>query len=105
MMVMATRLSKHVNRHISELTATNNSTILTRSGINLNKYPSANHKDIGDRLMIYADTHKSLPKRTTDFYKRKFYFDVDKITKTTKAWSKAIAKHAERTGRIRRITM
>ena len=104
MMVMATRLSKHVNRHISELTASNTSTALTRSGINLNKYPSANHKDIGDRLLIYADTHKNLPKHTTDFYNKKFYFDVNKITKTTKAWSRAIAKHADRTGRTRRVT-
>ena len=105
MMIMATRLSKHVDRHISQLTARNNSPVATRSGLNLNKYPSANHKDIGDRLMIFADTHKHLPKQTSDFYKKKFYFDVNKITKTTKAWSKAISKHADRTGRTRRVTL
>ena len=105
MMIMATRLTKHVDRHISQLTAIDSSPIGTRSGINLNKYPSANHKDIGDRLMIFADTHKNLSKETTDFYNKKFYFNVNKITKTTKAWSKAISKHADRTSRIRRVTL
>ena len=104
MMIMANRLAEHVNRDVSELKVANNQ-ITTRSGINLNKYPSADHKDIGDRLLIFADTYKNLPKQTLDNHKRKFHFDRNKIEHTTKIWCKAIAKHAERTGRTRTVSL
>ena len=105
MMIMAKRLSEHVNREISDLTAAVYTPVGTRSKVNLNTYPSADHKDLGDRLLIFADTHNKLPKQVLDDYKRKFYFDTTHITRTTKVWCKAIAKHAERTNRTRTLSL
>ena len=104
MMAMSARLAKHINRGVSDLKETVTTPASTRSRLNLNKYPSANHKDLGDRVLMFEDTYKNLPKQEVDNFKKRFYFDTNKITRTTKAWAKAVSKHANGSPRVRRIT-
>ena len=94
MQIMAFNLCDYLQRDIKTICNKNRpETLNTRSGQNLegNRWPNADPKDLGDRLLIYKQFHKETPPEVFDFYKIKFKFNAEKVKEFTDKVNRAIA--------------
>ena len=94
MKIMATNLCYYLQRDIKSISSKDQTrTLNTRSGrdIEVNKWPNADSKDLGDVLLIYKQLYKDTPPEDLEIYKTKFQFNTEKVKEFTDKVNRAIA--------------
>ena len=96
MQLMAVNLAYYLQRDIKSISSPHSNqpaAPITRSGRNadINRWPRADPKDLGDRLLIFKQIHKETPKEVFDFYKEKFTFNPEKVKEFTDKTNRAIS--------------